>query len=721
MTLYIMTSAPSVAYLLTSTHNNVIQLLDMESKHLLSGTKTLCFSGGHTKSFPLSLTEMKIRVPRTLAFASAKGKGKSESGVEAIVGDNDSKERNWSFDFPESTAEFCLLDSEDYLSGDQNMSTVLEKLNALRSHILAAEKWNASRLQSCDSKYLKCATNLIHYMALRSLDIEQLNSYLASLGLSSLDNNNLSVLSNLEATINLLMKSPVESRKQQKGNKIIEKNDKGRVSSYKESLLGRFREGRKTHIMVTVGKEATESETFITDILKAGASVIRINCAHGDPTIWSEIIKRVRRTSQMLEMPCRVLMDLAGPKLRTGTLKPGPCVMKVSPKKDAYGNVVSPALVWLSVTGTEPPPHLSPDATIFLQDQEFLAGLQIGDSVRLCDARGKKKRLIRISKEFDVFSSTGFVAECFDTAYVESGTELYVKGNKGRRLVGEVVDVPHKESFVRLRVGDLLVITREGSYDEPSVTVPGAHRLTCPSGYLFDSVKPGETIGFDDGKIWGTIKGGSPSEVIVSITHAGPKGTKLGSEKSINIPQSDIRFKGLTSKDIKDLEYVASHADMVGISFIRDVQDISVLRQELKKRKLNELGIVLKIETENGFENLPLILLEAMKCLNPLGVMIARGDLAVECGWERLANIQEEILAICKVARVPVILATQVLESLVKSGVPTRAEITDAANGRRASCVMLNKGKHIVEAVSMLDTILHTKLIYKKPDSENLH
>lgn len=86
------------------------------------------------------------------------------------------------------------------------------------------------------------------------------------------------------------------------------------------------------------------------------------------------------------------------------------------------------------------------------------------------------------------------MAECFDTAYVESGTELYVKGKKGRRLFGQVVDVPPKESFVRLRVGDLLVITREGSFDEPSVTVPGAHRLTCPSGYLFDSVKPGKPL-----------------------------------------------------------------------------------------------------------------------------------------------------------------------------------------------------------------------------------
>ncbi|CAA7056018.1 unnamed protein product [Microthlaspi erraticum] len=720
-----------------------------ETNHLLKG-KILCFSSRnhhmnihHSKTCSLSLlNQMQISVPRTLVFASANRKGEAEScnRLEAISSDKASTDSTWSFDFPESKLESSPhLDSESYLSGgsitDQNVATVLDKLNALRSHLLASEKWNASRLHSCDSKYLECATNLIHYKALRSLDIEQLKSHLASLGLSSLDNNNLAVLSSLDAAINLLTNSPYNSKqnavteslsnaytKKQK-SKSAKKNDKERVLSYKELLLGKPREGRRTHIMVTVGKEATESETFITDILKAGASVIRINCAHGNPSVWGEIIKRVRRASQMLETPCRVLMDLAGPKLRTGTLKPGPCVMKVSPKKDAYGNVVSPALVWLSLTGTEPPAHLSPDATVFVQDRGFLAGLQIGDSVRFSDVRGKKK-VLRISKEFDVFSSTGFVAECFETAYIESETELCVKGKKGRRLVGEVVDVPPKESFVRLRAGDLLVITREGSFDdERSVTTltPGAHRITCPSGYLFDSVKPGETIGFDDGKVWGIIKGTSPSEVIVSITHAGAKGTKLGSEKSINIPQSDIRFKGLTSKDIRDLEYVGSHADMVGVSFIRDVNDITVLREELKKRKLSDLGVVLKIETESGFENLSLILLEAMKCSNPLGVMVARGDLAVECGWERLANIQEEIVATCKVARVPVILATQVLESLVKSGVPTRAEITDAANGKRVSCVMLNKGKNIVEAVSMLDTILHTKLVYKKQDSVNLH
>jgi pyruvate kinase len=86
--------------------------------------------------------------------------------------------------------------------------------------------------------------------------------------------------------------------------------------------------------------------------------------------------------------------------------------------------------------------------------------------------------------------------------------------------------------------------------------------------------------------------------------------------------------------------------------------------------------------------------------------MIARGDLAVECGYERLAEVQEEILWLCEAAHVPVIWATQVLESLAKSGMPSRAEITDAAMGERAECVMLNKGPHILDAIRVLDNIL---------------
>jgi pyruvate kinase len=90
----------------------------------------------------------------------------------------------------------------------------------------------------------------------------------------------------------------------------------------------------------------------------------------------------------------------------------------------------------------------------------------------------------------------------------------------------------------------------------------------------------------------------------------------------------------------------------------------------------------------------------------PIAVMIARGDLAVECGWARLAELQKEILWICDAARVPVVWATQVLEQEAKKGLPSRAEITDAAESQQADCVMLNKGPHILATIRTLDNIL---------------
>jgi pyruvate kinase len=117
------------------------------------------------------------------------------------------------------------------------------------------------------------------------------------------------------------------------------------------------------------------------------------------------------------------------------------------------------------------------------------------------------------------------------------------------------------------------------------------------------------------------------------------------------------------------------------------------------------IGVVLKVENREAFENLPRLLLTAMHS-PPLGVMVARGDLAVEVGFERLAEVQEEILWLCEAAHVPVIWATQVLEGLAKTGAPTRAEVSDAVMSGRAEAVMLNKGPFIVEAVRFLNGVL---------------
>ncbi len=191
----------------------------------------------------------------------------------------------------------------------------------------------------------------------------------------------------------------------------------------------------------------------------------------------------------------------------------------------------------------------------------------------------------------------------------------------------------------------------------------------------------------------------------IEILTAKEGGSKLEADKGINFPDTTLGVIGLTEKDLSDLDFVAAHTDIVSLSFVNTAEDVRILQDEVVKRKAEHLGLVLKIETQRGFQNLRTILLQAM-CSYPVGVMIARGDLAVECGWERSTEVQEEILWLCEAAHVPTIWATQVLEGLAKSGLPSRAEITDAAMSQRAECVMLNKGPHITDAIRMLNNIL---------------
>jgi pyruvate kinase len=141
---------------------------------------------------------------------------------------------------------------------------------------------------------------------------------------------------------------------------------------------------------------------------------------------------------------------------------------------------------------------------------------------------------------------------------------------------------------------------------------------------------------------------------------------------------------------------------------VQEVADLKLLQKALEEQlseKAKKIAIIAKIETQKAVHNLPeLIVAAAGK--HPFGVMIARGDLAVEIGYERLAEIQEEILWLCEAAHIPVVWATQVLENLVSKGIPSRAEMTDAAMAERAECVMLNKGPFVNQAITILDDVL---------------
>jgi pyruvate kinase len=192
----------------------------------------------------------------------------------------------------------------------------------------------------------------------------------------------------------------------------------------------------------------------------------------------------------------------------------------------------------------------------------------------------------------------------------------------------------------------------------------------CTLPEIFRDVKPGERIFLDDGKIGGVIREISPDQFAVEITSAAGGTAKLRSEKGINLPDTDLRLPALTRKDKEDLKFIAKNADMVALSFVQRPEDVEELISELKRLNAEHLGVVLKIETERAFANLPRLLLTALQT-PPVAVMVARGDLGVEVGFERLSEVQEEVLWLCEAAHVPVIWATQVLESLAKSGLPS--------------------------------------------------
>lgn len=233
---------------------------------------------------------------------------------------------------------------------------------------------------------------------------------------------------------------------------------------------------------------------------------------------------------------------------------------------------------------------------------------------------------------------------------------------------------------------------------------------------IIDDIKVGDIILFDDGMIKSKVISRNENNAELEITDCYK--SKISSQKGINLPNTELRLPALTEQDIENLPFVAKYADIVGYSFVRTAEDVQFLYDKLDKYSAKDVGVVFKIENKDAFQNLPQILLEGMK-RHRIGVMIARGDLAAEIGFERISEVQNQILWICEAAHVPVIWATQVLNNLAKTGIPTRAEISDASLGAHAECIMLNKGPYINDAIKTLSDILERMQAhgFKKKDS----
>ncbi|MDQ3186088.1 MAG: pyruvate kinase [Pseudomonadota bacterium] len=589
---------------------------------------------------------------------------------------------------------------------------LLRELTALHQDLTAVESESTEILQTVDARHRASAANLIHYLGLRRRDVRPLQEKLAAVGLSSMGRAESHVLSNLDAMITLL-RCALGKQPQQTTSSLIDSPATGPMllETNTSNLLGKAPAHRRVRILVTLQSEAADDYLLIKEMLLQGMDCARINCAHDGPAVWTRMIKQIKRARRETGHRCRILMDLGGPKLRTGEIAPGPAVLKWQPKRDAYGKVTEPARIWVypADDASSRPAHAH---AFFPVKGDWLAQVTAHDRIEFNDARGALRSLQLVGRV-----GTGYWAESTQTAYVKPGLKLYllrvpVSGHpRGTGYAGEVAALPQAPETIRLYRGNNLIITRKpipgrpAQFDESGRLLRAAS-IACSLPEVFAGVHPGERILIDDGRIGGVIRSVNTGEILVEITQARDGGEKLMADKGINLPDSQLDLDGLTALDVAHLEFVARHADMVGLSFVRRSADIALLQQHLKRLDADKLGIVIKIETRAAFEQLPELMFALLR--SPIvGVMIARGDLAVECGYERLAELQEEILWLTEAAHLPAIWATQVLEGLAKTGKPSRAEVTDAAMGERAECVMLNKGPHIVEAIRMLDNILH--------------
>ena len=590
------------------------------------------------------------------------------------------------------------------------LEQALDTLAAVRRDVVARAAALAPLIGQLPEAVRPSARNLVHYLALRAHDLGGVQRVLAAHGLSSLGHAEPYVLASLDAVLRALAALAGRPAPVPEGAAPeIGFGDAARLRAARADALFHPSSGPPVRIMATMPPHAATDPAFVRELLAGGMDCMRINCAHDGPGAWDAMVDNLRRARDELDRPCAVLMDLPGPRVRTGAVEPGPPVVKIRPARDELGRVVRPARVWLTSAEAPAPPPAPADGVLPLP-AAFVAALAPGARLRFRDARGSRRRM-RVEGP----GAGGAWALLRKTAYVTTGTVLHVRRrdvDDGGGAVPELAAVgalPPVPRRIPLRIGDTLVLTADAAPGRAAVladdgTVAAPARISCAPPEALARVGAGAAVWFDDGRIGGVVEAADADGVRVRVTHVrGSRG--LGAEKGVNVPGTDLGLPPLTEEDLRILPLLRGRADLVGYSFARSAAGVRALRRALARAGAADVGLVLKIETTAAFQELPMMLLEALRA-RAAGVMIARGDLAVEVGFERLAEVQEEILWMCEAAHVPVVWATQVLEQLTREGSPSRAEVSDAALGERAECVMLNKGPYLAQAVRALDDIL---------------
>ncbi len=247
------------------------------------------------------------------------------------------------------------------------------------------------------------------------------------------------------------------------------------------------------------------------------------------------------------------------------------------------------------------------------------------------------------------------------------------------------------EGAVMLDEGDSFVLDRSSEPGDRS-------RVELPHAELFEAIRPGTRILIDDGKVRLRVTGSEPGRITTTVEVGG----RISNHKGVNVPDVVIPIPALTDKDRSDLDFALEQkVDWIALSFVQRAEDLDEPRRLIDGRA----ALMAKIEKPAAIDQLDSIIALAD------GVMVARGDVGVELPPDAVPPLQHRIVATARQAGKPVVVATQMLESMIVSPTPTRAEVSDVANAiyEGADAVMLSAesaaGKYPLEAVRMMDSI----------------
>ena len=586
------------------------------------------------------------------------------------------------------------------------LETTLDEISQLKSEIFSIN----SQVDTNHEHY-KSLLNLKHYLILRSQDRTKLQEKLFSLSLSSLGRSYAHVawsIDTLYQQIDTALNCHATQTLSDFASDFTIKNAIKLGSSNSNLLFGGKKSSQfskqTTAIMVTLPSNATDNNgALIRDLAKVGVNAFRINTAHDDAILWkamADIIAEIN-TSRDKKSQIKIFVDLAGPKIRTGKIREIKVPIAVGSNKTEKEVLIfhSKSMDTIPESTNNITQQKKPARIVI--NKKIYKKLKIYSALKIVDANSKKA-FITITDVNDSFAQ-GYIDK---KVYLDDSSKIYK-----RRTQGTILNIQKQAELIRLKKGDLLDVGegdaegRAAVYDENMKVVQNAY-ISCSFVGIAEHVNIGEKIFIDDGKIGLEVIAKEDALITCKVTLAKENGTLLKEEKGINFPDSHVMTAALTQSDKENVLSVIDFVDHISLSFCQSAQDVRDLKNLLKENGREDIGIVTKIETQQGVSNMPEIL-EELLAWSKSGVMIARGDLAIEVGFENLAYVQESLLDICDAAHVPVIWATQVLENQMKSNLPSRAEITDAAMSGRAECVMLNKGAFAIDTIGILKHILH--------------